>query len=82
MALIPCPECGRQVSTQAGSCPHCGYPLQPQQRHAPEQGALQSPHVWSRAIVALGAWLVTPWIARLLFGLAALVVAYFLFRGP
>ena len=26
MALIPCPECGRQISTEAESCPQCGYP--------------------------------------------------------
>lgn len=28
MALIPCPECQREVSTAAAACPHCGYPLQ------------------------------------------------------
>lgn len=27
MALIDCPECGRQVSTAAKACPGCGYPL-------------------------------------------------------
>lgn len=27
MALIDCPECGKQVSTQARACPHCGYPV-------------------------------------------------------
>ena len=27
MALIKCPECGKDVSTAAESCPHCGYPL-------------------------------------------------------
>jgi membrane protein YdbS with pleckstrin-like domain/ribosomal protein L37E len=27
MALIACPECGRQVSTEARTCPGCGYPL-------------------------------------------------------
>jgi hypothetical protein len=27
MALIRCPECGREVSDQAASCPSCGYPL-------------------------------------------------------
>ncbi|EOR06783.1 zinc ribbon domain-containing protein [Acinetobacter genomosp. 15BJ] len=75
MALISCPECSRQVSTQANSCPHCGYPLQTQ-RNAPEPKALQSPHVLSRTIMALGAWLITPWIARFLFGLAVLVFAY------
>ncbi len=27
MALIACPECGREISTAAQSCPACGYPL-------------------------------------------------------
>src|SRR5215470_9549063 len=27
MALINCPECGRQVSTAAKVCPACGYPV-------------------------------------------------------
>lgn len=27
MALIACPECGRQVSTQATACPGCGAPV-------------------------------------------------------
>jgi membrane protein YdbS with pleckstrin-like domain len=27
MALISCPECKQQVSTDAQSCPHCGKPL-------------------------------------------------------
>jgi len=25
MALVLCPECGKQMSDQAPSCPHCGY---------------------------------------------------------
>ena len=28
MALYSCPECGKQVSSQANKCPHCGYPMQ------------------------------------------------------
>lgn len=27
MALIKCPECGNDVSTEAVSCPKCGYPI-------------------------------------------------------
>ena len=27
MALIKCPECGREVSDKAGSCPNCGCPI-------------------------------------------------------
>lgn len=26
--LIKCPECGREVSSQAKACIHCGYPMQ------------------------------------------------------
>ena len=29
MALTPCPECGRQVSSQAEACPGCGHPIRP-----------------------------------------------------
>lgn len=27
MALIKCPECGREISDRAVSCPNCGFPL-------------------------------------------------------
>ena len=27
MALIKCPECGKEISNQTKSCPHCGYRL-------------------------------------------------------
>jgi len=27
MALIPCPECGREISNLAPSCPQCGTPV-------------------------------------------------------
>lgn len=30
MALIICPECGKQISDKAPACIHCGYPLQAQ----------------------------------------------------
>lgn len=36
MALIFCPECGKEISDAAGACPHCGYPIQkPQPQDAP-----------------------------------------------
>ena len=80
MALAPCPECGHKVSTQAASCPACGYPKK-NTRNVEQQPAMQSPRIWSNAIFALGAWLITPWIAKLVVAVVALVVAYFLFRG-
>ena len=27
MALIKCPECGKQISSKASSCPNCGCPI-------------------------------------------------------
>lgn len=27
MALIKCPECGKEISDRATSCPNCGYPI-------------------------------------------------------
>lgn len=29
MALIECPECNKQVSSEAGACPSCGHPIKP-----------------------------------------------------
>ena len=34
-----------------------------------------------RVALVLGAWLVTPWIARLIVALAVCVLAYFMFTG-
>ena len=27
MALIKCPECGKEVSDKAAACPNCGFPV-------------------------------------------------------
>lgn len=36
MALISCPECGKEISNAAQACPHCGHPIQePQPQDAP-----------------------------------------------
>jgi len=34
MGLVQCPDCGKDVSTEAASCPGCGRPMRPAQ--APE----------------------------------------------
>ena len=83
MALIPCPECSRQVSSRAPACPGCGHPLQPGAGGGarPDPGAWHAPQVWGRLATALGAWLVAPWLARLIVALAVCVLAYLLFTG-
>ena len=40
MALINCPECGREVSNAAPACPNCGFPVAAQaQSQSVEPGA-------------------------------------------
>jgi hypothetical protein len=41
MALIDCPECGKQVSTAAKACPNCGYPVA--EHVAKTEGASKTP---------------------------------------
>lgn len=38
MALIQCPECGKEISDKVTNCPHCGYPFteQPAQSATPQ----------------------------------------------
>lgn len=37
MALIKCPECGKEISDKAIRCPSCGYPIErnSDEKHAP-----------------------------------------------
>ena len=48
MALIPCPECGREISDAAPSCPQCGHPMKeksldrPQSRDQAQVGIVES----------------------------------------
>ena len=40
MALIKCPECGKEVSSHANACPYCGCPVSEvvaQQQDSPEE---------------------------------------------
>jgi len=43
MALINCPECGKQVSTEAKVCPGCGFPIAEKQAQGHAATASGSP---------------------------------------
>lgn len=67
MALIDCPECGRQVSTAAAACPACGYPVASSQQPQPqaERNRLLAevrPSWWKFFWYLVFAWLIVPWI--------------------
>lgn len=36
MALIKCPECGKEISDQAPACPNCGYPMHTPTSNVPD----------------------------------------------
>ena len=42
MALVICPECGKEISESAEKCPHCGYPLKTQQHVIERKASLKS----------------------------------------
>ncbi len=47
MALIACPECAQEISTEARMCPACGYPL------AERSAAVPSPAAQAGALAAV-----------------------------
>jgi hypothetical protein len=49
MSLINCPECNREVSSQAVNCPQCGYPID-----APSQFAATAPKQPKKKMGCLG----------------------------
>jgi hypothetical protein len=58
MALIKCPECGKQVSDKAQSCPGCGYPLQSEVKKpatfAEDLGKVKKVGWWLALLLSLG----------------------------
>ncbi|MBP6898041.1 MAG: zinc ribbon domain-containing protein [Pseudacidovorax sp.] len=77
MALIDCPDCGRRVSPRAPSCPNCGAPITAKGRPADQR--LVTPGLLGRLAAVLGAWLVFPWVARLLAFLAGIALLIVMF---
>lgn len=51
MALINCPECGKEVSTAAKACPNCGYPVA-ERLGETQEAPKQSPTVSKAEVLA------------------------------
>ncbi len=67
MALITCPECGKEISNTAESCPHCGYILKKDTQPRTQSTSLND----KEANPVLGAILIAGGIFILIFGLIA-----------
>lgn len=50
MALITCPECGKEISDCAAACPHCGKPMNSYYMEMPKQKKSKG---WLWAVVIL-----------------------------
>jgi hypothetical protein len=54
MALIICPECGREVSSSAAVCPACAYPVATRTPATPPRAAGQpARHQWWKLAISL-----------------------------
>ena len=54
MALISCPECGKEISEQADNCPHCAYPIKKIAQKAEfKEKHKQSPIAWVVLLVVI-----------------------------
>ncbi|MBB4813881.1 DNA-directed RNA polymerase subunit RPC12/RpoP [Pseudomonas rhodesiae] len=68
MSLIDCSECSAKVSDKAYSCPHCGNPFR-----EPQSGRYFSEKNIGQIAGVTGVWLTAPWLARLIFGVVAVI---------
>lgn len=66
MALIHCPECGREISDQAAACPGCGYPLSKQNTHTKDDTFLEASRQRDRRFLRIAGPLLLVGIALLL----------------
>jgi membrane protein YdbS with pleckstrin-like domain len=66
MALVNCPECGKEVSTAAPTCPSCGFPVAAQMAEpAPAHDKLLAevrPSWWNFFWYLLLFWLIVPFL--------------------
>lgn len=87
MAIIPCEECGKEVSTKAPTCPHCGYPRMERYRTKKEKVATKpaKTSLFDKATMGGNAvdilsgcvWLLLPMMA----GLISLAVCLMVYIG-
>lgn len=82
MALIACPECGHQVSTLAKSCPSCGAPVAAAPVDAsPRREPVVTAGLLGKVVAAIAAWLVAPWVVRMVAFVAGIVMLIVMFAA-
>jgi hypothetical protein len=84
MSLIICPECGKEISSQAESCPHCGFPIKkiidevvknPSNKSEPLKDTTWTAK-WFKKASSLKASLAQLWIANLGIAIIMYIVCF------
>lgn len=47
MALIKCPECGKEISDKAAACPNCGHPIATENQNGKSQPPAPEPRIYA-----------------------------------
>jgi hypothetical protein len=80
MALIQCPECGKDVSDTADTCPHCGFLLKPEadgtDPDASEENTFRPFLDKYFKPLLICSYLLAPCLLLLVLGLARLIQVY------
>ena len=80
MALIKCPECGKEISDEAEVCIHCGYPLKNKQVVESDQNNKKQPESYVIAYrCGPGGTVISLTVIGLIFGL--LMTAAYIILG-
>ena len=56
MALIKCPECSKEISSEAASCPSCGNPIKPQKQESASIFGIVLKVIIALIIIGIGAF--------------------------
>ena len=74
--LIACPDCGKQVSTNAVACPSCGCPVTPEMRAAPVADLKPAPTRDTVLMQVRPSWWNFSWHLAVLLIVLPLVILY------
>ena len=81
MALIDSAECGKKVSTLAATCPSCGAPVHGGAPLKVQKEPIVTSGLLGRIAAVLGAWVVAPWLVRLVAVVAGITMMIVMFRS-
>lgn len=72
MALIKCPECGKNVSSEAPACPHCGYPIKKKEIATEKSESAQNNNLY--VLVPRRPYSIGPSIVFIIFGFLTSII--------